>query len=84
MGIFGAAHCWGAGGGEGEAALPKTFHTDPTMMKLDTVISYLKKIQEYMSHVIHTLSSANITIFSPKISKCCHINKYRYRLHFDT
>ena len=38
MGFFGAAHGWGAGG---------TFcHTSPIMMKLGTVIPYLKKIQK--------------------------------------
>ena len=37
-GFFGAAHGWGAGG---------TFcHTSPIMMKLGTVIPYLKKIQK--------------------------------------
>ena len=42
MGIFGAAHGWGA------ARLPfrKICHTYPTMMKLGTVIPYLKKIQK--------------------------------------
>ena len=39
--------------------------TYPTMMKLDTVISYLKKIQKYMNHVAHPLSSADISIFAP-------------------
>ena len=37
-----------------------------------------------MNHVTHTLSSANISIFSPEISKFCYIKKYRYRLHFGT
>ena len=77
------------GGGRGaqtakRPSLPKIFHTDPTMKKIGTVISYLKKIQEYMNHVTHTLSSADISIFSPEISKCCYIKKYRYRLHFET
>ena len=36
-----------------------------------------------MNHVAH-LTSANISIFSPKISKFCYIKKYRYRLHFVT
>ena len=30
------------------------------------------------------LSSADISIFSLKISKVCYIKKYRYRFHFDT
>ena len=32
----------------------------------------------------HTLSSADISILSPGISNFCYINKYRYRLHFNT
>ena len=42
MGIFGAAHGWGGGGGK-KANL---CHTYATMMKLGTVIPYLKKIQK--------------------------------------
>ena len=30
------------------------------------------------------LTSADISIFSPEISKFCYIKKYRYRLHFST
>ena len=44
MGVFGAAHGWGGGGGK-KAPLPKICHTYPTMMKLGTVIPYLKKIK---------------------------------------
>ena len=42
-------------GGRGKKApLPKTCHTYPTMVKLDTVIPYLKKIQEiYESRDTH-------------------------------
>ena len=39
MGIFGTAHGW-------EAPLPKICHTYPAMMKVGTVIPYLKKIQK--------------------------------------
>ena len=42
MGFFGAAHGWG---GEQKAPLPKICHIYSTMMKLGTVIPYLKKIQ---------------------------------------
>ena len=31
---------------------------------------------------MHPLISADISIFSPEISKFCYIKKYRYRLHF--
>ena len=37
-----------------------------------------------MNHVTHPFASADISIFSPEISKFCYIKKYRYRLHFDT
>ena len=50
MDIFGAAHGWGEGGGQ-KVPLPKICHTYPAMMKLRTVIPYLKKIQKtYESH----------------------------------
>ena len=46
MGFFGAAHGWG-----GKPPPPKICHTYPAMMKLGTVIPYLKKIQKiYESH----------------------------------
>ena len=56
--------------------------TYPTVMKLSTVIPYLKKIEK--NHVTHPLSSANISVFSPEISKFRYIKKYRYSLHSDT
>ena len=75
MGLFGAAHGW-----EGSKR-PKICHTYPKIMKLGTVIPYLKKIQK-----IHESRDTllDISIFSPEISKFCYIKKYRYRLHFDT
>ena len=43
-------HFWGCsrmgGGGREKAPLPKICHTYPTVMKLGTVIPYLKKIQK--------------------------------------
>ena len=49
MDFFGAAHGWG--GGAKRTAHPKICHTYPTMMKLGTIIPYLKKIQNiYESH----------------------------------
>ena len=79
MGIFEAAH--GCGGQKGPSRICNTY---PTMMKLVTFIRYLKKIQKYMNHVTHPLTSADISILSSEISKFCYIKKYRYRLHFDT
>ena len=81
MGIFRAAH--GLGGWE-DPPLPKISDKYPTMMKLDTVIPYLKKIQNiYESRDTH-LSSAEISSFSPEIIIFCYMKKYRHRLHFDT
>ena len=51
-GIFRDVHGSGGGGvgrgrgGYKNALLPKTSHTYPTIMKLGTVISYLKKFQK--------------------------------------
>ena len=48
MGFFGAAHRYpicGQGGGK-RPSFPKICDTYPTMMKLGTLIPYLKKIQE--------------------------------------
>ena len=56
MGIFGAAH--GCGGGQ-KGPFPKISHTYPAMMKLGTVIPYLKKIQKYMNHVTQPLKYAD-------------------------
>ena len=64
MGIFGDAHGWGGGGKK--APLPKIYHTYPTMMKLGTVIPYLKKIQKIYESRDTPLSSADISIFHRK------------------
>ena len=51
MGFFRAAHGWGGGGMGKKVPLPKICHVYPTIMKLGTVIPYLKKIQKiYESH----------------------------------
>ena len=49
MGFFGATHGWGGGGGAlppPPPPLPKIRQTYPTMMKLGTVIPYLRKIKK--------------------------------------
>ena len=68
--------CSQMGGGE-RLLLPKICHTYPAMIKLGTVIPYLKNIQKYINHVTHLLSSADISIFPPEISKFCCNKKYR-------
>ena len=60
------------GGGAFWLLLPKIRHTYPTMMKLGTVIPYLRKMQKCINHVTHSSSSADISIFSPEISKFLH------------
>ena len=55
------------GGQKGPPLSLKSCLTYPTMMKLGTVIPYLKDPKN-MSHVTHPLSSA-----APKISKFCYI-----------
>ena len=88
MGLFRVVYGWRGsvrGGGKQKGPFLKIGHTYPTMIKLGTVIAYLKKIQKiYTNDVTHLLSSADISIFSSKISKFCYLKKYRYRLHFDT
>ena len=46
MGIFGAAHGLGGGAKRPPTPLPKICQTYPKMMKLGTVIPYLKGIQK--------------------------------------
>ena len=66
--------------GAKRSLLPIICHTYPAMMKLGTVIPYLKKIQK----IYESRDITDISIFSPEISKFCSIKKYRYRLHFGT
>ena len=69
MAFLGAAHGWGAKVGAKRSLVSKICHTYPTLMKLGTVISYLRKMQKKsINHVTHPLSSADIRIFSLKIS----------------
>ena len=37
-----------------------------------------------MNHVTDLMSPADMSNFSPEISKFCYIKKYIFRLHFDT
>ena len=46
MGPSGAAQGWAGGCGGQNGPLPKICHIYPTMMKLGTLIPYLKKIQK--------------------------------------
>ena len=76
-------------GGEGKnllhiiwAPLPKICHTYSTMMKLGSGIPYLKRSQNYINHVTHHLSSADISTFAPEMNRFFYIKNYRCRLHF--
>ena len=69
--------CSWIGGGQ-KGPLPKICHTYPAMMKLGTVIPYLKKIQKIYKSRDTPFSSADISIFSPEINNFCYIKKYRY------
>ena len=82
MYIFGAAHGWRKGGGGGRPPLPKICHTYPTMIKLGTVIPYLKKLQKIYDSRDTAPGSTDISIFSRENSKVCYVKKYKYRLHF--
>ena len=65
----GCSRMGGVGWGGQKGHQTKIYHTFPTMMKLLTVILYLKKTQKYMNHVTHPMSSTDISIYSPEISK---------------
>ena len=66
MGLFGAAHEWAAGGAE-KVLLLKIYYVYPTMIKFDTVIPYLKKIQKYYKSLVTSLSFAGMSIIHQKL-----------------
>ena len=82
MGFFGAAHGWGWGQ-KGPLSLKSVTHI-LQWWNLAQLYLTQRRSKKYMNHVTHPLSSADISIFSPEISKFCYIKKYRYRLHFGT
>ena len=63
---------------------PKICQTYSIMIKLGTVIPYLKKTQKICEPRDTPIEFCWISIFSSEISKFCYIRKYRYRLHFGT
>ena len=72
------------GGGAKKVPLPKICHTYPAMMNLAQLYLTQRRTKKYMNQVAHPFSSADISIFSPKITKFCCIKKHGYRLSFDT
>ena len=69
------------GGGKGLPSLKSVTHI-LQWWNLE-VIPYLKKILKIYESRDTPLTSANISIFSPEISKFCYIKKSRYRMHFS-
>ena len=63
--------CSRMGGRSKKAPLPKIYRIFPTMVKRGTVIPYPKKIQKLYKSGDTPLSSADICIFSPRISNFC-------------
>ena len=71
--------------GEGKKApYLKNCYTNRIMMKLGTVIPYLKKAQKVINHMTHAFISADINIFHWKSAFFCYIKKYGYGLHFSS
>ena len=83
MGLFGDAYRF-RGAKRPLPPLPRICQTYPRMLKLGTVVSYLKKIEKYINHLAHRMSSADISISSLEINNFCYIMKYKYRLHLNT
>ena len=52
---------------------PKNCHTNPAMIEFGTIIPYQKKIQKIYDCVPHPLNSAEVSIFSPEISRFYYI-----------
>ena len=81
MDIFGAAHGWGLGGGAKRPPLPEVCHTYATMMKLVTVIPYLKKSSTWVLKPWVLLTSA--FFYRKSANFAISRNTDRYRLYFD-
>ena len=83
-GLFGAAHRWEGGAGQkGPSSLKSVTHSLQWWNLAQLYITYGKS-KKYINHVTLHLISADISIFSPEISKFFCIKKHRYRLDFDT
>ena len=81
MGIFGAAHRLG---GQNDPTSLKSVTRTLQGLNVAPLYLTLERSKKYMNHVIHPLSSADISIYLTEISKFRYIKKYRYRLHFGT
>ena len=68
MGVFRAAHRWG-----GRSPLPKICQTYPIIMKLGTLICYLKKIQKMYKLHDPPIEFCRHHHFFPEICNFCYI-----------
>ena len=76
---------WGSswiGGQKRQPSLKRV--TYPTMMKLVTLIPYLKEIQKIYKSCDTPFEYCRHQYFLPEITKFSYIKKYRYRFYFDT
>ena len=69
------------GSGVKKDLLPNICHTYPTMMKVGTVIPFLKKIQKKYKLFGRPVEFYRHQHFSSEIGNFCYVKKYRYRLH---
>ena len=79
MGLLEAAHGWGE---PKKPPLPKICHKYPTMMKLLTLIPYLKKMQKIKKSGDTLLQFCWHQHFWLEISNFCCVKKYRCRFFF--
>ena len=75
MGFFGAAHGWGGRGAKRPPSL-KPFTHILQLWNLAHLYLTQRTAKKYMNHATHSLSSADISIFSPRMSKFCYIKKF--------
>ena len=71
MGLFGAAHGCGWG-----CSLRKICHTYPIVMKLGTVIPYVKKVQKIYEAAFFQRKSANFAISRNTYIDCNFIHNF--------
>ena len=80
MFLLGAAHGWGAK----RPSFTKICQIYSTIMKLGTVILYLKKIQKTYKSRDTPLEGLLTSAIVHQKSETCYIKKYGYGLHFNT
>ena len=76
IGLFKAAYGWGRQ--KGFPSVKAVTHI-LELWNLAQLHLTQRRLTKYVNHVIHPLSSADISIFSPEISKLRYIKIYRYK-----